>query len=279
MALTSLTLIGDYGLGDLAFLEVLQRLQLELPSFQFQTLSVPALSTLGAGFSLAQLALNPGLAGRLYYHNCDPRKDKTAALLDNEGSRLTYVLLPNDVRVVGVLSGYTLSFLKDEAKALHYLDVDKAGSQFRSRDLFPLVLSAIAKGDYSLLGEEIDLDLIPDVPDDLIAWVDGYGNLKTTIKAYTLKLEPGTKLTVNIGDVLAEATYTDSVFNVPEGTLALAPGSSGWLTSDGTQLTWMELFLRGGSAYELFGRPKISQTISNLKAKTHTTPLLELHTA
>lgn len=279
MALTSLTILGDYGLGDLAFLEVRQRLQLELPGFQFQTLSVPALNTLGAGFALAQLALNPGLAGRIYYHNCDPRKDKTTALLDNEGGRLTYVLLPNDVKVVGVLSGYTLSFLKAEAKALHYLDVDEAGSQFRSRDLFPLALSAIAKGDYSLLGEKIDPDTIPDVPDDLIAWVDGYGNLKTTIKAHTLTLEPGTKLAVNIGDVLAEATYTDSVFNVPEGTLALAPGSSGWLTSDGTQLTWMELFLRGGSAYELFGRPKISQTISNLKAKTYTTPLLELHTA
>ena len=279
MTLTSLTILGDYGLGDLAFLEVLQRLQLELPSFQFQTLSVPALNTLGAGFSLAQLALNPGLAGRLYYHNCDPRKDKAGALLNNEGGRLTYALLPNDVRVVGVLSGYTLSFLKNEAKSLHYLDIDNAGSQFRSRDLFPLALSAIAKGDYSLLGEKIDPDSIPDVPDDLIAWVDGYGNLKTTMKAHLLKLEPGTKLMVNIGDVLAEATYTDSVFNVPEGTLALAPGSSGWPTSDGTKLTWLELFLRGGSAYELFGRPKISQTISNLKAKTHTTPLLELHTA
>ena len=279
MALTSLTILGDYGLGDLAFLEVLQRLQLELPSFQFQTLSVPALNTLGAGFALAQLALNPGLAGRLYYHNCDPRKDTTVALSDNEGGQLTYARLPNDVRVVGVLSGYTLSFLKDEAKTLRYLNIGKAGSQFRSRDLFPQALSAIAKGDYSLLGKEIDLALIPDIPNDLITWVDGYGNLKTTIKAHTLNLEPGTKLTVNIGDVLAEATYTDSVFSVPEGTLALAPGSSGWLTSDGTELTWMELFLRGGSAYELFGRPKISQTISNLKAKTHTTPLLELHTA
>lgn len=279
MTLTSLTILGDYGLGDLAFLEVLQRLQLELPSFQFQTLSVPALNTLGTGFALAQLALNPGLAGRLYYHNCDPRKDKATALLDNEGGQLTYALLPNDVRVVGVLSGYTLSFLKHEAKALHYLNIRKAGSQFRSRDLFPLALSAIARGDYSLLGAEIDLDLIPDVPEDLIAWVDGYGNLKTTIKAQSLRLEPGTKLTVNIGDVLAEATYTNSVFSVPEGTLALAPGSSGWLSADGTQLTWMELFLRGGSAYELFGKPKIAQTISNLKAKMHATPLLELHTA
>lgn len=279
MAVTSLTIIGNDGIEDLALLEVLQRLQLELPSFQFQTLSVPALNTLGAGFSLAQLALNPGLAGRLYYYKCDPRKDKTTALLDSEGKRLTYVLLPNDVRVVGVLSGYTLSFLKTEAEALHYLDVDKAGALVRSRDLFPLALSAIAKGDYSLLGEKIDPDTIPNVPDNLIAWIDGYGNLKTTIKANMLTLEPGTKLAVNIGDVLTEATYTDSVFNVPEGELALAPGSSGWLTSDGTQLTWMELTLRSGSAYELFGRPKISQTISNLKAKTYTTPLLELHTA
>lgn len=279
MVLPSITIIGDYGYGDLAFLEVIQRLQLELPHSQINTLSVSAFNTLGTGFALAQLALNPGLPERLYYHNCAPRKDNAAARLDNEGEELTFALLPNDVKVVGVFSAYTLSFLKGETKALHYLNVNKSGSQFRSRDVFPSALGAIAKGDYSLLGSEISLDSIPDVPENCISWVDGYGNLKTTIESHTLELKPGTKLTVNLGNVLAEATFTDGSFNVPEGVLAFSPGSSGWLTATGARRTWMELFLRGGSAYELFGKPESSQTLSFAKVKSHTNLPLELHTA
>jgi hypothetical protein len=37
--------------------------------------------------------------------------------------------------------------------------------------------------------------------------------------------------------------------------LAFAPGSSGWSDADGNEVRWMELFLRGGSAWEAFGRP------------------------
>ena len=58
--------------------------------------------------------------------------------------------------------------------------------------------------------------------------------------------------------------YSDGSFKVPEGTLAFAPGSSGWQGSSGNQIRWMELFLRGGNAWERFGKPRVNQVVTRL---------------
>lgn len=259
-----ISLIADYGTGDPAFAEVKQRLLMALPHAQIHELSVPPFSTLATGFWIAQLGLNPGAADRLIYHNCAPRQDDPEARRDNEGEGLTYALLPNGVKVVGVNAGYTLSFIKDYAQALHSVNVSRGGSQFRSRDVFPPAAASIAQGDFSVLGDKLALKQIPDVPFDRIAWVDGYGNIKTTIPASSVHLEPETKIMVRIGDVVSDAIYSDGSFRVPEGTLAFAPGSSGWTATHGQTLRWMELFLRGGSAWERFGRPRLNQQITRI---------------
>ena len=257
-----LSLIADYGTGDPAFAEVKQRLLMAIPDAQIHELSVPPFSTLATGFWIAQLGLNPGVADRLIYHNCAPRQDDPEARRDNEGEGLTYALLPNGVKVVGVNAGYTLSFIKDHAKALHTIDVSRGGSQFRSRDVFPPAAGAIAQDDYSVLGEVIPPGQIPEVPLDRVAWVDGYGNIKTTISADAIALEPETKIVIRIGDVVSDAIYSDGSFKVPEGTLAFAPGSSGWTVPDRLPIRWMELFLRGGSAWSRFGNPRIGDRVT-----------------
>lgn len=259
-----ISLIADYGTGDPAFSEVKQRLLLALPHAQIHELSVPPFSTLATGFWIAQLGLNPGSADRLIYHNCAPRQDDPEARRDNEGEGLTYALLPNGVKVVGVNAGFTLSFIKNHAKALQMVNVSRGGSQFRSRDVFPPAAAAIAQGDFSLLGEALNPQQIPDPPLDRIAWVDGYGNIKTTLPAHQVNLEPETKIIVRIGDVVSDAIYSDGSFKVAEGTLAFSPGSSGWLMPNGQPLRWMELFLRGGSAWERFGRPRLNQALTYL---------------
>ncbi|HEY9641142.1 MAG TPA: hypothetical protein V6C57_11710 [Coleofasciculaceae cyanobacterium] len=259
-----ISLIADYGTGDPAFAEVKQRLLLSLPNAQIHELSVPPFSTLATGFWIAQLGLNPGPAERLIYHNCAPRQDDPDARRDNEGEGLTYALLPNGVRVVGVNAGYTLSFIKHHAKALQTINVSRGGSQFRSRDVFPPAAGAIASGDFSLLGEAIDPNQLPDAPSDRVAWSDGYGNIKTTIPADAITLQPETKVIIRIGDVVSDAIYSDGSFKVSEGTLAFAPGSSGWAAADGRPIRWMELFLRGGNAWERFGRPRINQQVTVL---------------
>ncbi|MBW4507849.1 MAG: SAM-dependent chlorinase/fluorinase [Scytonematopsis contorta HA4267-MV1] len=264
-----ISLIGDYGTGDPAFIEVTQRLLMDLPQAQIHLLSVPPFSTLATGFWIAQLGLNPGPEGRLIYHNCAPRQDDPEARRDNEGEGLTYALLPNGVKVVGVNAGYTLSFIKHHAKVLKGVNVSRGGSQFRSRDVFPTAATAIANEDFSLLGEALDVAQIPDPPDDRIAWIDGYGNIKTTIPAHSINLEPETQCVIRIGNVVSDAVYSDGSFKVPEGTLAFAPGSAGWNNAkDGNPIRWMELFLRGGNAWERFGKPPVNQpVIQSLKLK------------
>jgi hypothetical protein len=188
---------------------------------------------LATGFWLAQLGLNPGASKRLIFHNCAPRQDDKEARPDNEGEGLTYVKLHNNVEVVGVLAGYTLSFIQSQALQIKTIKVSRGGSQFRSRDVFPQAAAAIALGDYSLLGSEIISAQIPDLPTDRVAWIDGYGNIKTTIPASNVNLPLSSKVTVRVGDVVSDAIYSDGSFRVPEGTLAFAPGSSGWQRKDG----------------------------------------------
>src|SRR5919107_776028 len=50
------------------------------------------------------------------------------------------------------------------------------------------------------LGDAIDLDAIPPLPERAIAYIDGYGNLKTTWPANDLPASSGTALRLRIGE-------------------------------------------------------------------------------
>ncbi len=253
--------IADYGPGDLAFAEVAQRIKHRLPDAEPLYTPVPAFATLAAGFCVAQLGLNPAPPNTLIYHNVAPRKDDEEARAGNEGERLAFARLPTGVRVVGVNAGYAFSFVREDADELRWASVPAEGSQFRSRDLFPEAAGDIVAGISGALADEIDPSEIPEVPNDRIVYVDGYGNLKTTTKHGALAISSGTVLGARIGDVEREATASDGSFEVEEGELAFAPGSSGWPRPDGKEVRWMELFLRGGSAWEAFGRPGVGSRL------------------
>src|SRR3712207_8796798 len=62
-------IIADYGLGDLAFAEVVQRIKLYLPDAEPVLTPVPPFATIAAGFCVAQLGLNEAAAGTIIYHN------------------------------------------------------------------------------------------------------------------------------------------------------------------------------------------------------------------
>jgi S-adenosylmethionine hydrolase len=246
-----LTVVADYGTGDLAFAEVRQRFALLLPEAEVTAVPVPPFDTVSAGFCLAQLAFGEGPADRVLYANVAPRQDEDRPREDNAGERLAAARLPSGVLVVGVASGASMSFLAEEGVQVRAVDVPDAGSQFRSRDVFPGAVAALARGDDGLLGK--DLDVAP-APERSIAYVDGYGNLKTTW--YEPPAEPGTTVRVRIGDAVAEAVVSDGVFTVPAGALSFAPGSSGWPRGDGGgRRACYELLLRGASAADLFDHP------------------------
>jgi len=254
-------IIADYGHGDLAFAEVVQRIKLHLPDAEPILTPVPAFSTLAAGFCIAQLGLNEAPAGTIIYHNVAPRADDAAAREANAGERLTFARLPTGVRVIGVNAGHALSFVRAAAAELRWAAVAAEGSQFRSRDLFPQAAAAIALGEVDALGEVLEAAQIPEVPPAQVAYIDGYGNLKTTIEHGAASVPSGARVRVRIGDVEHEAMASDGSFAVPSGELAFAPGSSGWTSAEGDETMWMELFLRGGNAWEQFGRPDIGAAI------------------
>lgn len=262
-------LIADFGQGDLAFAEVAQRLKYLLPQAEPVLTPVPPFSTLAAGLCVAQLGLNPAPADTLIFHNVAPRRDNQAARRDNDGERLVYASLPNGVKVVGVNAGYAFSFVKNAATDLRFVNVASAGSQFRSRDIFPQAVAAVAQDEPDILGETVPPQLVPELPTSSIAYIDGFGNIKTTIQLGHYAVPPGSKVRVKIGEVVQEATVSDGSFSVPQGELAFSPGSSGWTLGDGREVRWMELFLRGGSAARAFCNPQVGDELEVLLVDTY----------
>ena len=245
-----LTVIADYGTGDLAFAEVHQHLSRLLPEAGIATLSVPPFDTVSAGFCVAQLALNAGPADRVVYVNVAPRQDTDAPRAGNAGEELAAARLDSGVLVVGVASGASLGYLAAEGVALRAVDVPAHGSQFRSRDLFPEAVATLARGGDSLLADPVTAE---PVPQRCVVYTDGYGNLKTSW--HEPPGETGSRVRVRIGGAAVEAVVTDGVFTVPAGEVSFAPGSSGWATAGGGRRTFWEVFARGASAADLFGRP------------------------
>ena len=245
-------LVADYGPGDLAAAEVRQRLAVHLPGADVTSTPVGPVDTVAAGFCVAQLALGEGPAERLVYHNVAPREDRDDPRPDNDGEPLVAARLTNGVLVVGVAAGDTFAFVADEVEQVHEVAVPASGSQFRSRDAFPALLPRLLARDPSALGAPLDPARLPAVPSRVVAYVDGYGNLKTTWS--DVPADVGTRLRVRVGDVEADALVGGGTFDVPAGELSFAPGSSGWSTRAG-QRQWYELLARGGSAAEVFGWP------------------------
>ena len=254
-------IIADYGYGDLAFAEVVQRIRVHLPDAEPVLTPVPPFATLAAGFCVAQLGLNEAPAGTIIYHNVAPREDDPEARPGHAGERLAFARLPTGVRVIGVNAGHAFSFVRDAAEELRWAAVPAEGSQFRSRDLFPQAAGAIALAQPDALADAVDTADIPDVPAARVAYVDGYGNIKTSIKRGEIDVSSGTPVRVRIGHAERDAIASDGSFEVEPGQLAFAPGSSGWMDARDGETRWMELFLRGGNAWELFGRPAVGARI------------------
>lgn len=248
--LTLIQLIADYGIGDPAFGEVIQKLENLSPGLNVFPTAVPSFNTIATGFWTAQYAMVNPSDNMIIYTNTAPRKDNKESRQDNEGENLTYALLKNNMKVVGVNAGYCFSFIKKEIKEFHRVNVPNKGSQFRSRDFFPEAVIGIARGEEKYVGEPIEVSEIPDVPSNRIAWVDGYGNIKTTVRQSEMSAyKSGQPVLVTLGNMRRTAWFSDGTFSVMEGELAFAPGSSGGKDR------FMELFLRGLSAWKELGKP------------------------
>jgi len=256
-------LICDYAVGDLAWAEIVSAVTAHLPAnVRMHLTSVRSFDTISTGFALAQISLAPQKLrpnNLLVFANTAPRKDRRDPKLNNEGEGLLYAKLKNGVSVVAVNSGFSFSFLRDEVAELWSTNAEEEGSQFRSRDFFPRIVGLACAGDLSFRENRLDPTvLIPKLLPNAVAYVDSFGNLKTTIRNGDPVVSPiasGTRVKIRIGNVIRTATVATGSFNVMEGDLALAPGSSGH------DKRYWELFVRGGSAWHEFSQPSTGSKI------------------
>jgi len=102
-------LICDYGVGDPAFAEVIQRFNVLDPVGQFNVVAVPEFSTIATGFWIAQLGLWNPIDSVVIFSNTAPRHDDHGARKGNEGEKFVYVVLDNGLRMGVVNSGFSLS--------------------------------------------------------------------------------------------------------------------------------------------------------------------------
>jgi hypothetical protein len=257
-------LVCDWGTGDLAWAELVSAFTAKLPAgVRIHKTSIKSFDTISTGFAVAQISLAPKElrpANMLVFANTAPRKDHSDPKKNNEGEGLLYAKLKNGVDLVAVNSGFSLSFLRDEIAELWSTNAKQEGSQFRSRDFFPAVVHAAVAGDFSFRLKQLDASQsVPAPPPSAVAYIDSFGNLKTTIRSgdpIVNSIASGTRLRVRIGSIIRAATIATGSFNVMEGDLALAPGSSGY------ERPYWELFTRGSSAWDEFGHPTTGSKIS-----------------
>lgn len=254
----TISVIADYGpLSDMAFAEVTQSIYSEMGGqrLRLKEYSVPPFDTHATGFFLAETAINSKLGRKhLFYVNTAPRHDDESPKADAEGEKLVYVKLFNGVRIVAVNSGHSLSFIKPAIEEASIVEVENAGSQFRSRDFYPKVLAEIARDNYDrITSREPE---IPDMPENVVCITDGYGNLKTSVDPQELEAYTGQFLSVAVNGHKHFVKAGKSIFDVPDGHLCMAKGSSGWALPDGTRKEFTEIVCRSGNAFVLYRKPK-----------------------
>ena len=239
-----LHVICDYSPNGLEFAEISTRLQYFLDNphgVRIHPLSTPPLDTIAVGFVTAQLAFAPARGKVFIYGNAAPRRSKAEATKNNIDDGLKYARLDNGTEIIIVYSQYSLSFVKDHIVEFRHVDCPNAGSQFRSRDFFPELVARLINGDRSILLEEHDINDIEDVPHNLVAWTDGFGNIKTTMRKSDLTkqgLKSGDQVQVILNGVSMVGMISDGGFTVDRGVLAVNAGSSGY------DDPFVELFLR-----------------------------------
>jgi hypothetical protein len=255
--------IADYSPGDLAFAEMISALVKHLPdNFDTWGTSVASFDTIALGFEVAQLGLQDKLLrpeNTIIYANCAPRRDLEVARRNNEGEGILYGCLNNDVPILVVNSGHSLSFVRNHLKELWSVNVERGGSQFRSRDIFPPLVGKVARNELDFLGTKLNpLTTIPEYPLGVIGYVDSFGNIKTTYREQdeeVSSLQAGQSISLTVNGITRPCIVSTGSFSVKEGETAFGPGSSGG------DKRFYEIFRRGESVWDAFKCPPVGSII------------------
>ncbi|KKU43225.1 MAG: hypothetical protein UX60_C0032G0015 [Berkelbacteria bacterium GW2011_GWA2_46_7] len=232
----NLILIADYCTDSLAVAEVELAMKRNTKApFSFTSVASRPFNTIHTGFLLDQLdrGLNPTEAKQtVFFLNTDPRTHTKEEMPKGDGSPLFLLTLKSGAVVISPNAGYCLSFIKNRTIKCEELTLDISGTQFRSRDIFPLAVAKALEGDVPTKWRRNEsLESIPDLQKGhYVLHVDNYGNVKTSItrKELTeLGFEFGDKVIITIEKNKVLVSVLPSIFAGKPGSLVFAPGSSG----------------------------------------------------
>lgn len=251
--------------------------------------NTPAQAWVQGSFDLAQTTRFSTLGvGNITFLNCAPRLDERGqdGNNTNKGEPIYVAMLPNG-HIISANSRYNFTFFRDmiESGELEVFEanVQPDGTQFRSRDIFPLHALVLAnqatqnianwKPEMSLeqrrdflaqLGyvdvtKKLTVDQVPELKKFTVASIDVHGNVKTNTRVSDLSetelriLKSG-PFKIQVGDQILEGRLTERMFDRKDGEAGLSRGSSGhdWIGAaerDG----FLEVSIIGGDAAEALG--------------------------
>lgn len=239
-----LHVICDYKAGGMEFGEITNRLQYHLDNphgVRIHPTEVPPLDTMAIGFVTAQYAYAPHRGRMVIYGNAAPRRDSSKAQKHNIDHGIKYARLKNGVEIINVNSEFAFGFVKDDIVEFKDIDCPDKGSQFRSRDFFPERVAKVINGDTAILTKDLNIENIPAIPNNMVAWTDGFGNIKTTMRKSDLDqmgFKVGQSVQVILNGVSMVGVIAEGGFTVDRGVLAVNAGSSGY------DNPFVEFFLR-----------------------------------
>lgn len=200
-------IVADYG-DMLAPAEVARRLRQYDKNNrikQIDTVNVPNFNTLATGFVIGQLGLQNAHQNLVIFSNTAPRgksfsdkTDKTIPWEGNQNQAFVFARLRTGVPVFFVHSGYAGAAIKESITDFREVNVSNEGTQFRSRDSYAGAVAGFINGKTSIIGKDMDIDSIPHLPGERIAYIDGYGNIKTTIRKSDWPKDLGDKTQVEV---------------------------------------------------------------------------------
>lgn len=115
-------------------------------------------------------------------------------------------------------------------------------SQFRSFDFLPRAAATYLRG-HRMPVETLSLSCLVDADQSVIAYIDCFGNIKTTLFPEEVGFQPGANIGLQIGESVQSLQCYRRLKDIPDGVLGLIIGSSGF-----RQRRFLEIAVQGGRA-------------------------------
>lgn len=245
--------VADYGPDEQSFAELRRWLAVAEPGAEITLTQVAGCDSLAAGFCAARLALGDGATGRVVV------QDVAVQPSTGKAPRECVGWVGDCVAMVGPDAGWSWSFVATEISGPCYLELPANDRSTHSPELLAeAVVRGVTRHPHALCGA-VPLEVLPAVPEPVVAYVYPNGNIATTIREAPTQV--GKRILVRIGDATTPAIVSDDLLTGGGRELVLGPASSAWRLGDGRRCPFQELCLPGGSAAELFHAPRSGEKI------------------